>query len=386
MPAKIPCFLFVFLILIQPVSAQDYFASTRTQKNKLWMDQKSPVPDSVNLTPDGKQHLYFSLRLPSLPALSVQQIRDKTGILFEGVWVPFSKDSLQNWYRYRLSELLLEWIGTDANECQAHFRAEQIEIRQNNNILSSVNQSQLVKIASAFSTAGDILTGISKNRVTFSVKSDQNGLIEISLPNRYDLLTGQTKEELDNELARRLNEPVALTAHGFSSGSQVQRFKGKELFPGFYSDRFGMESSAGFLPAWDATQPEASIRTLFSAYSGQGPNLNLSLAHHTYGGVTASYPIKFSSLMGNLEKKYDLFVALELPDSSSGSWTITVIAASRQFAHHHLLIVRLKPEVLLGQTDQLTVSGDLFTFIRTDNLKSLISGYRDKTPNYQILK
>ncbi|MCA0447824.1 MAG: hypothetical protein LCH54_16520 [Bacteroidetes bacterium] len=386
MLVKIPRFLFVFLSLIQPVSAQDIFSSSRTQMNKIWIDQKTSEPDSVNLTTDGKQLVFYSFRQSSLPVLPLLMVRENSGVLVAGVSLHLTSDSLKNWYLFSLSELLLEWIRMDSDETSAQIRSEQIEISVNGVILNSVNQNQIFKIASVFSKSDPIILSVTQNRTSFSAGAINGELVLVSLPNRVDLLSGRTKEELDNDLARRLNVPVSFSNPDLSSGSQIQRFAGKELFPGFYSDRFGFENSAGFLPAWDPTQPEATLRTLFSSYSGQAPNLKLSLVHHTYGAQTARYPIKFSSLIGNLGKNSDLFVALESADSLSGEWVVTVIAADRQFAHHHLLILTLKPELLFNQTEQITIPADLFTFIRTDNIKSLISGYRDKTPKYQILK
>ncbi|MBN8706629.1 MAG: hypothetical protein J0L62_12205 [Bacteroidetes bacterium] len=376
----------VFFLLIHPVSAQDSYSSSRTEKNKSWIDLKSPEPDSVSLKSNGQKTIYYSYRPSNKPGFSLLVISDMERVQHAGILISDGPDSLQNWYQARLSEILLEWIHLPSDERSAQIRSEQIEIQFNGPMVNSPDQDQVIQMASAFSSGSQIGFELNLKRVIFSVESAKSGFISVNLPNRIDFLAGKNKEKLDNELAADLLKPVYFSASMPATGNQIQRLSGRELFPGFYSDRFGFENSSRFSPAWDSAQVEVSIRTLFSGYNGQAENLGVSLTHHTYGGQTASYPIKISSLMGNLAKNSDLFVALEPADSVSKHWIISVIAVSRQFAHQHLLIVALKPDSLFNPNNPEPVSADLFTFIRTDNLKSLISGYRDKVPKYQILK
>lgn len=383
---KFPCFLLVFLLLFHPVSAQDSFSSSRTEKNKNWIDIKSPEPDSVNLKSNGEKKVYYSFQQSNKPGFSLVVISDYETVNHAGILIPDGLDSLQNWYQERLSEILLEWIRLNAGERTAQIGSEQIEVQINNQIVNSPDQDQVFQLASVFSSGRRLRIDLSLKRVIFSVVDEQYGFLSVNLPNRLDFLSGKNKEELDNDLAAGLSQPLYFPAPAHATGNLIQRIPGRELFPGFYSDRFGYENASGFSPAWDSAQVEVSIRTLFSGYTGQHENLRVSLTHHTYGGQIASYPIKFSSLMGNLGKNSDLFVALEPAESKSKPWIISVIAVNRQFAYQHLLIVTLTPDSLFNPNNPELVKADLFTFIRTDNLKSLISGYRDKVPKYQILK
>lgn len=386
MLVKIPFSILILFILIHPVSAQDSYSSSRTEKNKSWIDLKSPEPDSVNLKSNGQKTIYYSFRQSNKSGFPLLVISDRERVQHAGILISVGSDSLQNWYQDRLSEILLEWIQLPSDERSAQIRSEQVEIQFNGQLVNSPDRDQVFQLSSAFSSGRRLGFDLSLKRVIFSVVDEHYGFISVNLPNRLDFLSGKNKEELDNDLAGNLNKPLHFSTPLLANGNRIQRFPGRELFPGFYSDQFGFENASGFSPAWDSAQVEVSIRTLFSGYNGQAENLHLSLTHHTYGGQTASYPIKFSSLMGNLAKNSDLFVALEPADSVSKPWIISVIAVSRQFAHQHLLIVALKPDSLFNPNDPELGSADLFTFIRTDNLKSLISGYRDKVPKYQILK
>ncbi|MCK6602912.1 MAG: hypothetical protein L6Q77_13935 [Bacteroidetes bacterium] len=368
---------FIFLICLsyfpQTLLAGGSFFSSRTEQNFRWMVASGMQIPAENLTGSVTTDLRVGSRLVPFRIVSVSgEIRAA------GVALSPASDSLLDWYQNRLSDLLAEWIRSGPVEAKAMVMSEKIGIQMTR--FTGLTSADWIDLALAASGSDRLDILHSRSAVSFIFSG-----IRVTVPAREDLVTGRTREELDNRLARSLATPQSVSISPFCSLGQASREKGEEWLPGFYSDRFGLQTAAGFSPVWDPAAPDASLRTAFTSGAGQLASKTITLSHHTYGNQTSVYSLPAERLIKNLSAGYQIFTGLESPAGADSNWTVTVLAVHPQFAHQHLLVISAPLAGFFSKTG-LVLQAELFTFIRTDNLKSLVSGYKDKKPGYRILR
>ncbi|KAF0237985.1 MAG: hypothetical protein FD181_1466 [Prolixibacteraceae bacterium] len=175
-------------------------------------------------------------------------------------------------------------------------------------------------------------------------KTEQNSTLWIRIPNNYSVITGQTKDELEKNLLRKIkNLKMVKIDNAIPQKSQLKKVSENIYYlPGqMYSTTPELSSAKYFLvtdaivPVFDKSHYKESVRNLFLNLVNS--KIELSLVQKMYGGTDEKFNININHFNANFTDDFDIYFGWQNDDKEY--LKASVFFSHKIYNYNHLLII-----------------------------------------------
>lgn len=201
------------------------------------------------------------------------------------------------------------------------------------------------------------------------ILEDSNKL-DIKIPNDYLLITGKTKNELENNLLREMRNPKNSSVDKLrpAINQLKQNSPGIYLYPGeIYSTTPELSSSKYFFvgdsiyPVFNNRYYKESIRNLFLNLIPTSQVLKVT--QKLYGGLDEKLTMNINYFLSNFSSGYKVYFGWQSTDKES--LKASVFISSLVYNYNHLLIVTPNSRSVFKKNGE--IEGYFFSYIPRDN-------------------
>ena len=254
------------------------------------------------------------------------------------------------------------------------------------------NKDQFTELLRIIRYSG--LFKIEREDLLFHAKwSDKSGNeVELQFPAQAEIITGKDKMELDKGISLKLSaydSPSGTSSHNNNFKidfyqlqpytGDIKYIKGEKLVENLTNNKYYVTGGDTLVPLFDKRYESESINNIFTIPLDVVDELKLIVRHHMYGMNIEEYSTDFSSLL-HLLPNYELFTGNELNNNNR---LIILVFINYDLNNLHLVTLSGDIDKLFDQGPKV-LNADIYTNIRTDNIKNIRKDYIDKKNKFKI--
>jgi hypothetical protein len=203
-------------------------------------------------------------------------------------------------------------------------------------------------------------------------KLEDSNTLEIKIPNDYLLITGKTKNELENDLLRemRISENSSIERSRPEMNQLKLSSPGIYLYKGEIYSTTPELSSSKYYFAGDSIYPvfsnryyKESIRNLFLNLIPTSQVLKVT--QKLYGGLDEKLNLNINHFMSNFSKGYKVYFGWQ--NTEKESLKASIFISSLVYNFNHLLVVTPNSKSVFKKNGE--IEGYFFSYIPKDNSK-----------------
>jgi hypothetical protein len=197
-------------------------------------------------------------------------------------------------------------------------------------------------------------------------KTDQNATFSIKIPNNYSVITGQTKDELEKNLLRKVKDSKNIKLDKNSPLKSQLKLVSDNIYclPGeIYSTTPELSSTMYFLvsdkivPVFDRTHYKESIRNLFLNLVNS--TVKLKLVQKMYGGIDEKFTININIFNANFTDDFNIYFGWQNNDKEN--LKASIFFSHKIYNYNHLLIITTDNKSIFKKDAE--IDGILITYI-----------------------
>jgi hypothetical protein len=372
---KINILLFSILLFTGPIRSETRFNSAKLREIYLLMpDQfrrqidkldskliKSFVIDAMGIIPNQRISVRYN-KENQLVHLGIRLISTKP-----------ADDRFQVVYDYVERTLLNMALIKDKDQIIRKMSEDQLQIKYNK---KSLPANQIASILSSLIFTEETAFRLDSNDDSFLVtwQLPNSPLFQIGFPNDYPVICGMTKDEIENEIVKELqNESVPSDLstpfnQGLLESSADGLFikKGKVFFDhsDINSDTYFVQNSSGeYLPVFSQKFYKESAANVFQNLIDTNQKISLTLK--LYGNREERCTLDLNRFLNHFSEDYTTYFGWQRVDSKN-DLVASVFVRNHLFSFIHMLIVKTNSNLILNKDS--TIEGTLYIFIPQKNI------------------
>lgn len=214
------------------------------------------------------------------------------------------------------------------------------------------------------------------NRYVVSLLKKDKQLLQISLPVRYELITGFTKNEMESAFMQALQSyrgeaQRAITGVEMSSYKDSLYLTNEDIYftKDFISTSYYKKTDTGYSPLLDSDYLKESVYNLFNAYPES--NIMIELTQSLYGNNNRTVNIPLHQFLDFLHgQNCRIYTGIKSIDGSSVQGTVMVV--NSDLGYQHLLSFTLNLQDLFSKKNQYVIKASMYCYIPIHNISSII--------------
>ncbi len=204
-----------------------------------------------------------------------------------------------------------------------------------------------------------------------SWKLAYNKVFTIKIPNNYSVITGQTKDELEKNLLRKIKSSKTISIDKtLPVKSQLSLINGSiyKLLGQIYSTTPELTSTKYYqvtseiVPVFEKAHYKESISNLFLNLINS--SLRLKMVHKMYGGTDEKYVLKINNLYSNFANDFDICFGWQ--NDNRENLKASIFFSHKTYNYNHLLVINTSVNTVFKKDGE--IDGIFMTFIPREKL------------------
>lgn len=242
------------------------------------------------------------------------------------------------------------------DDIKVEFNGLAINSQNNPNVLTEISKGNISKLNLKFNSDAFMIEW----------KFNQNNTFSIKIPNNYSVITGQTKDELEKNLLRKIKNSKNVNVEKTTPVKSQLKLVNGNLYclPGqIYSTTPELSSTkyfqvtAAIVPVFDKIHYRESIRNLFLNLLSTSVKLNLE--QKMYGGTNEKFTANINNLYANFTDDYNIYFGWQ--NDNKQNLKASVFFSHKIYNYNHLLIITPEYKTIFKKDGE--VEGIFMTFI-----------------------
>ena len=233
---------------------------------------------------------------------------------------------------------------------------------------------------------------------TLACETQEGDQLSIQVPAWAELILGQDKQELQAAMGAQMQQQMQLRVQQHPLAGEEEaacsvmpaftslvshrrgmlRTEGRTLYPGIRSDRYYQH--VGWKKELHLVRdPSDWLEYLNNLFLCPPAELaaQLEIDHKVYGATSDPFDMPLNQLMAFFEREaFESYVGFERDEQ--GGIVGTAVFKHPAFNYNHLLVIHGLDRLLLSEQEGLVLEAELYTFIRSDNVRFLFGDYVDR--------
>lgn len=367
--------IIVFLLVILNLSVYIKAASRSSRYCNKHLYELGQVLEKVGVP----MSVQGTFRLQSvIPDQSVEVVADSSGViihigfrLFSSSMLPASREDQFVYFSRFVERYLLELALLDDSAIQRKLREDRVKLSFSS-IHSNDVSFQLRNFVGQYASSVQVKFATQNNLASVEFVSGELSLLRMTFPVNYELLTGYTKLESEDDLYDRLSDyhytPDTSAAELIPYKDGILEEKGESFTSeSVVSSVYYVHENDSLVTLFDKNYLPESVYSLFNGKSFR-EDVYVKVTQSLYGNRKKEYTLPLSSLLGYMrEKGCRIFTGISKMNDHKIEGI--VLANNADMGYQHVLIFTMNPSVF-DRAAKHWVHIVLYGYIPIHNIKS----------------